>query len=138
MFTALVASYMVAQYIAPRAVNRTVLSQQSTFHVQVGNPTQKTGDFYIDPVSMNEDGQPSFQIEEDVQLSARKVRLRGKALRRINATAQMGNVDRAFFVCTSPAEPTIIRQGSREKSAIGIRARACSRVELKRTKWKKR
>ena len=132
MFITLAASYMVAQYVAPRTVTRTVVGQQSGFYVQVGNPTKSTGEFYVDPVSMNGDGTPSFQIEKGVQLSTRKVALRSGALRRINATAEIGDSDRTFFVCSSPVEPTIIQQGNRERSAIGIRARACSRVELKR------
>ncbi|WP_299402225.1 hypothetical protein [Acaryochloris sp. IP29b_bin.148] len=122
---------MVAQQIAPRAINRTSISQQVTFSVQVGNPTKKTGQFYVDPVAMTADGVPSMEIEQGIRLSARKVTLRSGKLRRVNAVADMSGSDRTFFVCTSPAEPTIIHPGSSTSHKLGIRARACSRVNLK-------
>lgn len=106
--------------------------------MQVGNPTKKSGQFYVDPVSITANGVPSFDIEQDVQLSARKVTLRSGTLRKINATAQMGGADRKFFICTSPALPTVIQKGNSQKPALGIRARACSLVQLKQLNQKER
>lgn len=132
MIETLLSSFLVAQHIAPRAINRTSVSQRANFSVQVGNPTKKTGQFYIDPVAMTAEGVPSFEIEQGVQLSARKVTLRSGKLRRVNAVADMSGSTRAFFVCTSPVEPTLLQGGSKQK--LGIRARACSRVNLKPNK----
>lgn len=132
MLETLFSGILIAQYIAPRSINRTTPSHTAAFYVEVGNPTKQPGKFYVDPVSVAENGTPSFELEQEVNLSVRVVSIAPGRTRRINGIAKVNSSVRSFFICTSPVQTTILNEGTSTTPALGVRTRACSHITIKR------